>query len=226
MNNLDNKNILITGASNGLGKAIAKELGKYNCNLLLTGRKFTESVHAETYECDLSTSIGIKNLISTARQKFDNIDILVNCAGIFINKYISETTEEDFDSTFNLNIKAPFLLTKEFSKDMVTNNWGRIVNIASSSAYGGFPGTSIYCASKHALLGLSRTTYQELKGDNVRTYCFSPGSIKTDMGKKVPGQDFNTFIEPNELSKYIVDTISYDGNMISEEIRINRLFVQ
>ena len=111
---------------------------------------------------------------------------------------------------------------------MIKNKWGRIINIASSSAYGGSPMTSVYCASKHALLGFSRSLYKELKGDNVRVICVSPGSIKTEMGRKVEelGQDFDTFMEPDELAEYIVYSSSLDGNMISEEIRLNRVFIQ
>ncbi len=76
---------------------------------------------------------------------------------------------------------------------MVKNKWGRIVNVGSSSAYSGFRETSIYCASKHAILGLSRAIYNELKDYNVRTFCISPGSIKTEMGKQVKNQKFDTF---------------------------------
>ena len=96
---------------------------------------------------------------------------------------MSESTLDEFDSVMNLNVRAPFLLCKEFSKDMVEKKWGRIVNIASSSAHNGFKNAAIYCSSKHALLGLSRTLYAELKESDVRTFCVSPGSMKTRMAK-------------------------------------------
>ena len=160
--------------------------------------------------------------------KDTNVDILVNCAGVFPVKGISEVSLEEYDECMNINVRAPFLLIRELSKNMVKNNWGRIINIASSSAYGGSPLTSIYCASKHALLGLSRSLYKELKGNNVRVICVSPGSIKTDMGKKVEalGQTYDTFMEPEEVAKYVVYNSSWDGNMVSEEVRLNRVTVQ
>tara|TARA_R110001592_G_scaffold192981_1_gene440064 strand:- start:464 stop:685 length:222 start_codon:yes stop_codon:yes gene_type:complete len=73
---------------------------------------------------------------------------------------------------------------------------------------------------------MSRSFYDELKDHNIKTFCFSPGSVKTEMGKKVKNQDFSTFIDPEELAEYIVFTISFDSDMISEELRINRFKIQ
>ena len=227
---LNNKNVLITGASGGVGKQFAKQLSNSGCNLFLTGTNETKLKYiakntSSFYKvCDLSKDIN--SLISSVRDTIKTIDILINCAGVFITKSIKDSTDEDFRKSFDINVRAPFLLIKEFSNDMVKNNWGRIVNIGSSSSYSGYPNTSIYCSSKHALLGLSRSAYSEFIDNNIRTYCFSPGSIKTEMGKKVKGQDFSTFINPDELCQYIINSISYDSDMITEEVRFNRVNVQ
>ena len=101
-----------------------------------------------------------------------------------------------------------------------------LINIGSSSAYAGFSGSATYCSSKHALLGLSRSAFNEYKEHNIRVISVSPGSIKTKMGKKVKNQIYDTFIETNEISKFVVDLIEYDGNMVCEEVRLNRMFVQ
>ena len=106
---------------------------------------------------------------------------------------------------------------------MISNKWGRIVNIGSSSSYQGFKNTSVYCSSKHALLGLSRSLHAELKEFNVRTFCVSPGSIKTPMGKLVVDQNYETFLNPKEIAEFITKIISFNNEMISEEIRINRI---
>ena len=71
-----------------------------------------------------------------------------------------------------------------------------------------------------------RTLAMSFKNENIRAYCISPGSIKTEMGKNVIGQDFNTFMDPEEISKFILEIIEYNGNMICEEVRLNRMFVQ
>jgi NAD(P)-dependent dehydrogenase (short-subunit alcohol dehydrogenase family) len=226
---LNHKVALVTGATGGLGSAIANRLTIKGAQVHLTGRntiklekllRLNDSYIGST-TVDLRDTAQIKELIDTVKP-----DILVNCAGIFPVKGIDNTSEEIFNETFEINVRAPFVLTKHASQYMKKKRWGRIINIASSSAYAGFSNTSVYCASKHALLGFSRSAYHELKNYGVRVYCFSPGSIKTEMGRLVEGQDYDTFMEPDEIAKCIVDTISYNGNMISEEIRLNRIFVQ
>ena len=142
---------------------------------------------------------------------------------MFPVKLLSDSTIEDFEKCFGVNVKAAFVLCKEFSQGMISKKWGRIVNIASSSAYAGFKNTSIYCSSKHALLGLSRSLHSELKEHNVRTFCVSPGSIKTPMGKSVIGQNYETFLNPNEIAELIVRLVSFDNEMISQEIQLSRM---
>jgi len=233
---LRGKNCLITGATGGLGKEIAKEFAKNGCNLFLTGRNndklnslknelenSVNEIKIDFEDADLSDDGEIQKLIEKVQGVFANIDILVNCAGVFPVKLLSDSTVEDFENCFSVNVKAAFVLCKEFSQGMISKKWGRIVNIASSSAYAGFKNTSIYCSSKHALLGLSRSLHSELKEHNVRTFCVSPGSIKTPMGKSVIGQNYETFLNPNEIAELIVRLVSFDNEMISQEIQLSRM---
>jgi len=231
---LKGKNCLITGATGGLGKEIAKEFAKNNCNLFLTGRNDeklnslknelqNDQIKIDFEAADLSDVDDIQKLIDKTKNAFPNIDILVNCAGIFPVKLLSNSTVDDFEQCFSVNVKAAFVLCKEFSQGMVSKKWGRIVNIASSSAYAGFKNTSIYCSSKHALLGLSRSLHSELKEHNVRTFCVSPGSIKTPMGKSVVGQSYETFLNPSEVAELVGRLISFDSEMISQEIQLHRM---
>ena len=233
---LHGKNCLVTGATGGLGREIAKEFAKNGCNLFLTGRNNDKlnslknelensqnEIKIDFKDADLSDADEIQKLIEKVKGAFSNIDILVNCAGVFPVKSLSDSTVEDFENCFSVNVKAAFVLCKEFSQGMISKKWGRIINIASSSAYAGFKNTSIYCSSKHALLGLSRSLHSELKEHNVRTFCVSPGSIKTPMGKSVTGQNYETFLNPNEIAEFIAYLISFDNEMVSEEIRLNRI---
>jgi len=238
-NILKNKNCLITGAAGGLGREISIELAKKGCNLFLTSKEsdledlkskieqFDSEISILSQLTDLRNTDDVNSLINHIREKFSHIDILINCAGENHRKPIVESTLEEYDSCMNLNVRAPFILSKEFSKDMVKNNWGRIVNIASSSAHNGFKDAAIYCSSKHALLGLSRTLFAELKDKNIRTFCVSPGSMKTRMAKEDEGllaeHDYNTFMDPNEVAEFITKIISYDNEMISQEINLSRL---
>ena len=170
----------------------------------------------------------VTNLIKNIREKFSSIDVLINCAGNFPVKSLSESTIEEYDSCMNLNVRVPFVLSKEFSKDMIKNKWGRIVNIASSGAYNGLKNTSIYRSSKHALLGLTRSLTNELKEFNVRTYCFSPGPMKTEMGKEIINKEnhkekFETFMQTNEIAEFLIFVISFENNLIAPEIRMGRM---
>ena len=231
---LQGKNCLITGSTGGLGKEIAREFAKNGCNLFLTGRNIEKlnslkdeleknQIKIDFQQADLSDTDEIQKLFEKVKSTFSSIDILVNCAGVFPVKLLSDSTIDDFEKCFSVNVKAAFLLCKEFSQGMISKKWGRIVNIASSSAYAGFKNTSIYCSSKHALLGLSRSLHSELREHNVRTFCVSPGSIKTPMGKSVVGQSYETFLNPNEVAELIVRLISFDSEMISQEIQLHRM---
>jgi NAD(P)-dependent dehydrogenase (short-subunit alcohol dehydrogenase family) len=236
---LRGKNCIITGAYGGLGKAVAYRFAAKGCNLFLTGRNKDhiievcdeirnefKNINVFGEQCNLTEQKAILNLVDNVHYGFGHIDILINSAGMFPINKIAETSINEFDECFNVNIRAPFLLSKLFYNDMMKNKWGRIVNIGSSSSYSGFKNTATYCSSKHALLGLSRSMYLEWKEHGIRVFIVSPGSIKTDMGKMVIGQNYDTFIDPAELADFIVKVISYDDNMISEEIRVNRIIVQ
>tara|TARA_R110000851_G_scaffold60526_3_gene139598 strand:+ start:4917 stop:5645 length:729 start_codon:yes stop_codon:yes gene_type:complete len=237
-NSLKGKNVLITGASRGLGKSMALEYASKGCNIVLVGRNENDLKLAQRdlwalpspgshiiRTCDLSDT---NNIMSLVNSDLPNIDILVNNAGAFPINEITDMNLEEYERCIAINVTAPFLLIKELAQNMINNSWGRIINIASSSAYAGGPRTSVYCASKHALLGLSRSLHKELKPHNIRVICVSPGSIKTEMGREVEklGQDFDTFMEPAEVAEYIVFNSSFNGNLVSEELRLNRMFVQ
>ena len=234
---LEGKNALVTGASGGLGPEIARQLAARGVNVHVTGRRaerlealckaMTDGGTRAGWSCaDLRKDAEIDAVVSEAHRTLGEIDILVNCAGVFPVASLVESTADTFDDCFGLNIRAPFRLCRALAPTMVERKWGRIVNIGSSSAYSGFKDTSVYCASKHALLGLSRSLHDELKVHNVRTYCISPGSIKTPMGERVRNQNYETFLEPNEVAEYVCFVISFDGGLISEEIRLNRTIIQ
>jgi len=239
-NTLEHKNCFITGATGGIGKHLAMKMLENGCHLFLTSTNISklkglkeelETLYTRDtkifYEHgDLSKIQDINKLVAIAKEKFPSIDILINCVGIFIVKPLSDSKLEDFDTTFNLNVRAAFALCKAFSQDMIKKKWGRIINIGSSSAYAGFKETSLYCASKHALLGFSRALHDELKNHNIRTFCVSPSGTKTEMGKLIKGQNFDTLLEPKDIAEYIAFILSFDNEMVTEEIRLNRMVIQ
>lgn len=235
-----NTNVFITGATGGLGREICALLVRYGCNLFMTSTSEDKLIHLKNSLLNnnedseiyfgtgrLENTEDVFNLCEQVKQKFDNkIDIIINCAGIFPLQSLSDTALHDYERCMNINVRAPFLFSQQLTHGMRQRKWGRIVNIGSSSSYNGSPDAGIYCISKHALLGLSRSLFQELKKDNVRVYSYSPGSIRTEMGSTDKRQDYSTFLDPQEVAEYILFMMSYNSELISEEVRVNRMVVQ
>lgn len=231
------KNAFISGATGSIGKAVAKLLAQNGCNLFITGKD-----KARLKEIALELSLNKINVfylagnlvnqnetyevVKKAKNCFDKIDIVVNSAGVFPYIDLLNVSDNDYLDVMNINFRSAFIFTKEFATGMVQNKWGRIVNIGSSSAYNGYKNTSLYCASKHALLGFSKSTHDELKQYNVRTFCISPSSTKSKMGLATKNQDYSTFLDPDDVAKYVLFTISFNSNIISDEILLKRMFNQ
>jgi len=238
-NVLYGKNCVLTGATGGIGKEIAFKLAEKNCNLFLIGQnekklkllkqkleKINDKIKINYNPTDLNDLDSTKLTIKKIQTEFSPVLILINCAGKFIIKPISKSTLNDFDVSFTINVKAPFILIKEFSKDMKKEKWGRIINIGSSSSYDGFFGGTIYSATKHAILGFSRSLQIELKEKNIRVQCFSPSSTQTEMAKISTDQNFSTFLNPKEVAEYIVFSMLFDNEMSINEVRLNRMVMK
>jgi len=230
---------VVTAATGGIGSSIARELAGRGCRLLLTSRSpdrlaalqqelalRSDGACVAYHAADLRDAAAAARLAAAAERVLGPCDVLVNCAGAFLSRPFAECSADDFDDLFALNVRAPMLLSQALVPGMAARGWGRVVNIGSSSAYAGFAGSALYCASKHALLGLSRALHAEYREHGVRVYCISPGSVRTAMGREVPGQDFESFIEPAEVAEYVAFALSFDGALVSEEIRLNRMVMR
>ena len=231
---LKGKTALVSGATGGIGESIARKLAECGCNLILTSKTEKKlkllsnellhfDVNVDYLVSDLRNIDEVYDFISYAKNKYKRIDILINSAGIFNNSSLTEIEDKDYFESFDINFRSIFLFSREFSKEMVNNKWGRIVNIGSSSSFSGWKDTSLYCAAKHAVLGFSRAIHIELRDYNVRTYCISPSSTLTNMGKQLKNQDSSTFLDPDDVAKYVVFSISFDSNIISNEISLSRM---
>ena len=235
---LNGKNCVITGATGGIGIKISSILASKGCNLFLISTNEEKLSKLKTdiekkydtqisiFAIDLSLTENLRTVVSEIKKHFDNVDILINSAGIFNLDSLIDSTVEKFEKSFNVNVKAPFYLAQVFSKDMIQHKWGRIVNLGSSSSYAGFKNSSIYCTTKHAILGLSRSLHAELKEHNVRCFCISPSSTRTEMAKISSDQNFETFLDPAEVAESIVFVISFDENLVMDELRLNRMKIE
>jgi 3-oxoacyl-[acyl-carrier protein] reductase len=234
---LKGKCAFVSGATGGIGKAIAIALAERGCNLFLTASDNVSLSEVKnslsSYNVSVSGQSGnlthkeeVYQIIEATRESIGPVDILINSAGVFPNVNLLDMDDNVFDETLDVNFRSAFLFARDFARSMVARQWGRIVNIGSSSAYSGFRGTSMYCASKHALLGFSRAIHDELKEHNVRTYYVSPSSTQSKMGLATKGQDYSTFLDPSDVAKYVVFVISFDSNIVSEEIFLKRMIVR
>ena len=183
------KNVLITGATGGIGSAILDIFYKNGFNIIASGTnedklknlqdKYSERV--STIKCDLSDENQINHLVSQAQASCDSIDILINNAGITKDNVFLRMQKDQWDDVINVNLNSNFLLTTLVIKGMIKKRWGRIVNITSAVAKMGNAGQANYAASKSAVEGFSRTLAQEVASRNVTINCVAPGFVDTDI---------------------------------------------
>ena len=189
MTNLKGKKVLVTGASGGIGKAIAIELSSNGADLCLTGRNKSEleslqkllGGNCEIIISDLSKSEGIDELANSAQEKMGQIDILINNAGITRDNLFMRMSEEDWNEVININLNSIFKLTKHLIKGMIKRRYGRIINITSVIGVAGGAGQSNYSASKAGIIAMSKSLAQEVGSRSVTVNSIAPGFIETNM---------------------------------------------
>ena len=226
---LTGKTALVTGAGGGIGREIAARLKAAGANVAICGRN-TEKLAAAAREIggalqlpgDLLDVEYVQSCVGKTVETFGGLDILVNNAGITLSRPFEETTLEEFERVMNTNVRAPFLLARR-ALPHLRRTQGRIVNIASVVAHKGYPLQSAYAASKHALLGLSKTLANELYKDGVRVHVVSPGGVYTDMAKLArPDLEPEGLIAAGEVADAVMFLLSLDKNAVVDEICMHR----
>ena len=190
---LDGKIALVTGASRGIGRAVAMKLGSLGAKVGVnyrTGRKDAEELaagvrlaggEAMILEADVSIGTQVDDMFQKLQAEFGTPDILVNNAGLTRDVLLLRMTEDDWDDVLDVNLKGAFLCTRAAARSMVRKRWGRIINMSSVVALSGNPGQANYAASKAGLLGLTRTLARELASRNITVNALTPGFIDTGM---------------------------------------------
>ena len=190
---LKEKKVLITGATGGIGSAMAKRMAKQGADLVLSGTKkdSLETLSNEigdncySFAADLAKKEEIKNLVIWAIEKMGSIDILVNNAGITRDNLSIRMSDEDWDDVINVNLTASFLLSRDCLKVMLKKRWGRIINITSVVGVMGNAGQSNYAASKAGMIGMTKSIASEVSSRGITVNCISPGYVVTAMTDKI-----------------------------------------
>lgn len=235
-----NKNVLVTGGTRGIGEAITREFAKKGYNIIINYVKSNEKAEKlkqeleETYnikvliiQANISNEIEIKNMVDKAIKEFGKIDVLVNNAGIVIDKEFEDRTVEDWKQTLDINLIAPFILTKLIGKEMMKQKSGAIINISSTNGLNTYYPTSVdYDASKSGLISLTYDSAVQF-APYIRVNCIAPGWVNTEMNKELP-EDFvkdetqrilvKRFGEPEEIAKVVTFLASEDASFVNSTV--------
>ena len=208
---LSGQSAIVTGASQGLGRAIATCLAANGARVACVARnaeKLAETVEeitaadgvAEAISCDVTNRADVDNLVDGVAEKWERVDIMVNNAAITRDTLLPRMSDDEWDDVINTNLKGTFLFSRAASRFMMRARYGRIINITSVSGLMGNPGQTNYSASKAGMIGLTRSLSRELAGRNVTINAIAPGFIESEMtaalgdavleevGKRIPAK--------------------------------------
>ncbi len=210
---LENKNIIITGGSRGIGRGIALVLAKHGANIAFTYSSSVDSaislteeisslnVKCKGYQSNAANFEDSQKLVDQILLDFDNIDVLINNAGITKDNLLMRMTEEDFDKVIDVNLKSVFNMVKAVQRTFLKNRAGSIVNISSIVGVKGNAGQANYAASKAGIIGFSKSIALELGSRNIRSNVIAPGFIQTEMTEKLNQDVVNQWISGIPLKR-------------------------
>jgi len=190
---LENKTVLITGASRGIGKGIATVFAEHGANVVFTYSSSVDAanaletelqalgVQAKGYQSNAADFTQAQELVENVLADFSTIDVLINNAGITKDNLLMRISEEDFDKVIEVNLKSVFNLTKAVQRTMLKQRHGSIINMSSVVGVKGNAGQSNYAASKAGIIGFSKSIALELGSRNIRCNVIAPGFIETEM---------------------------------------------
>ena len=194
---LENKTVLITGASRGIGKGIATVFAEHGANVVFTYNSSSDAanaletelkalgIQAKGYQSNAADFEQAQELVENVLADFSTIDVLINNAGITKDNLLMRISEEDFDKVIEVNLKSVFNLTKAVQRTMLKQRYGSIINMSSVVGVKGNAGQSNYAASKAGIIGFSKSVALELGSRNIRCNVIAPGFIETEMTAKL-----------------------------------------
>ena len=217
MNDLKNKNALITGAGKGIGKAITLALAKEGVNVILIARTQEEidnvaakarslRVKAVAITADVADINSVNAAVEKALAEFGTIDILINNAGIAAFGKFLDLEPAAFERIIQVNLMGTYYVTRAVLPNMIERKSGDIINISSTAGLNGNAMTSAYSASKFAVLGLTESLMQEVRKHNIRVTALTPSTVATDMAKdlKIVGENADQIMQAEDMAELII----------------------
>lgn len=235
---LEDKVVMITGASRGIGRAIAEECAAEGAALALCDLKkdwlsetadnvAKHGARCETFEMDVAHSDAVKKAVKSVNDTFGRIDVAVNNAGIARDGLMLRMTDDDWDSVIRVNLTGAFMVTRAVSRLMLKQRSGAIVNIASIIGLIGNAGQCNYSASKAGVIALTKSSAKELAARNVRVNAVAPGFIETKMTDELPEEykegirsqiALKRFGVPREVARAVVFLAGEDSSYITGQV--------
>jgi len=234
MSNLENKNIIVTGASGGIGNAIIKKLSDAGANILASGTKIEKLEELKKnfegikiLQFDISQSDKIEEFIENATNELGGrLDVIVNNAGITQDNLAIRMSLDEWQKVININLTSTFLMSKFAIKKMLKNKSGKIVNITSVVGHTGNLGQANYTASKAGIVAMSKSLAIEYAKKNININCISPGFIKTAMTDKIDDKFKEVIVskipsarlgEPDDIANAVLFLSSDQSNYVNGE---------
>ncbi len=222
--------VLVTGASQGIGAAIARVFAKGipGVKLALVARSATglarvargcknEDADARTFPCDVSDEAAVDGLKTSVLKAFGRVDVLINNAGKFLGRPFLEMSVAEFDAMLAANLRSTFLVSKAFAPAMVARRRGDIYNMSSIAGLDAYPGGAGYCAAKFGVTGLSKVLREELKSHGIRVCCVHPGATVSPSWSK-SGVDLRRLMPAEDIARAFFSIYQLGRNTVVEEI--------
>jgi len=232
---LKGKVAIITGASTGIGKAIALRLARCGVDLVLCARneqRLLDTANAVAefgvktliLKGDLTDDEYLFSVADKAARELGRVDILINNAGMAYNAKFEDTPTDVFDNIMRLNVRCTYFMCQSALKYLRSSDYGTIINISSVMGHDAYADQSAYIASKHAVHGLTKGLAKEVYKQGIRCHIISPGGVYTDMVKIArPDLDPAGMIMPEEIANAVAFLLENRGNAVVDEIRVHRI---
>jgi|SRR5687768_16801900 len=228
---LQNKTAVVTGASKGIGYAVAEALLKNGANVFICGRDESDLARAierlrehgriEQSVCDVRSEEQVKAMLARCMDSFGGVDVLVNNAGVgYFEKTVEELSGEEFRQTLETNLFGVFYACHHSIPLMKARGAGYIINISSLAGQNAHPRMAAYNASKFGLNGFSEALMQEVRHDNIKVSYICPGSVNTSFGGDTPNVEKAWQLQPVDVAEVIVDLLRFEKRALPSKIEI------